>query len=73
MAKIKYAAHTTYLAFNGSIAIIPGVGTHFIDIETTAVRFKTDDLINNSASTEILLANQTIRLLNISSTNWIVV
>jgi hypothetical protein len=38
--------YTTYFAFNGSIAIIPGLGTHEMDIETIVARFLTSDLKN---------------------------
>ena len=36
--------YTTFLAFNGSISIIPGVGTHLIDIEVVGIRFKGENV-----------------------------
>ena len=42
--------YITYFAFNGSISILPDEGTHFIDIELSAVRFMSEDIIKNGAN-----------------------
>lgn len=39
--------YSTYIAFNGSISILPSLATHFVDIEIAAVRFLSQDLIVN--------------------------
>lgn len=40
--------YTTFLAMNGSISILPGVGTHVIDVEVVGVRFKGNDISESS-------------------------
>lgn len=37
-------SYVTHLAFNGSPSPLSSVGTHFVDVETAAVRFLSDDI-----------------------------